>query len=73
MLTYKLSHYSVMYREDWHDLLSLCYKLSELFIMSIQSEHSDCSSCADEMLTNLKSKKETTEISVTSWPEIPLV
>ncbi len=31
--------------------------------MLIQSEHSDCSSCADEMSANSRSKKETTEIS----------
>ncbi len=31
--------------------------------MFIQSEHSDCSLCADEMSMNLKSKKETTEMS----------
>ncbi len=31
--------------------------------MFIQSEHSDCSLCADEMLTNLRFKKETTEMS----------
>ncbi len=52
-----------MHREDWHDLLSLYHRLSKLFIMLIQSEHSDCSSCADEMFTNLRSKKETTKIS----------
>ncbi len=63
MLIYKLSHYLVMHREDWHDLLSLCYKLNKLFIILIQSKHSDCSLCADEMLTNLRFKKETTEMS----------
>ncbi len=52
-----------MYRKDWHDLLSLCYRLSELFIMLIQSEHSDCLLCADEMLMNLRFKKKTTEMS----------
>jgi len=31
--------------------------------MFIQSEHSDCLLCADEMSMNLKSKKETTEMS----------
>ncbi len=31
--------------------------------MFIQSEHSDCSSCTDEMSANLRSKKETTEMS----------
>jgi len=31
--------------------------------MFIQSEHLDCSLYADEMLMNLRSKKETTEIS----------
>ena len=31
--------------------------------MLIQSEHSDCSSCADEMSANLRSKKETTKIN----------
>ncbi len=31
--------------------------------MLIQSEHSDCSLCADEMLTNSESKKETIEMS----------
>ncbi len=29
----------------------------------IQSEHLDCSLCADEMFTNSESKKETTEIN----------
>jgi len=32
-------------------------------MMFIQSEHSDCSLCADEMLTNLEFKKEITETS----------
>ncbi len=32
-------------------------------MMFIQSEHSDCSLCTDEILMNLRSKKETTEIS----------
>ena len=63
LLTHKLSHYSAMYRKDWYDSLSLCHRLSELFTMLIQSEHSDCSSCADEMSANSRSKKETTEIS----------
>jgi len=62
-LIYKLSYYLVIYRKDWHNLLSLCYKLSKLFTMFIQSEHSDCSSCTDEMLINLKFKKEITEMS----------
>ncbi len=62
-MTYKFSDYSVMYREDWHNLLSLCYKLNEFFTMFIQSKHSDCSLCADEMSTNLRFKKEITEIN----------
>jgi len=32
-------------------------------MMFIQSEHPDCLSCADEMLTNSESKEETTEMS----------
>jgi len=32
-------------------------------MMFIQSKHSDCSLYADEMLTNLRFKKEITEIS----------
>jgi len=32
-------------------------------MMFIQSEHSDCLLCTDEMSVNLRSKKETTEIS----------
>jgi len=63
LLTYKLSHYSVMHKEDWHDLLSLCYRLSELFMMLIQFKHLNYSLCADEMSMNLEFKKETTEIS----------
>jgi len=31
--------------------------------MFIQSEHSDCSLCTNEMSTNLRFKRETTEIS----------
>ena len=62
-MTYKLSDYSAIYREDWHNLLFLCYRLSKLFMMLIQSEHSDCSLCADEMSANLRFKKETTKMS----------
>jgi len=63
LLTYKLSHYLVMYKEDWYDLLSLCYRLNKFFIIFIQFKHSNYSLCTDEMSTNLKSKKETTEMS----------
>ncbi len=32
-------------------------------MMFIQSEYSDCSLCADEMFTNLESKKETIKMN----------
>jgi len=63
LLIYKLSYYLIMYREDWYNLLSLYYKLSKFFTIFIQSEYSDCSLCVDEMLTNLRFKKETIKMS----------
>ncbi len=52
-----------MHREDWHNLLSLYYKLNKLFTMFIQFKYLNYSLCTDEMSANLRSKKETTEMS----------